>query len=187
MAKKNNGYRGKKPYRDDVRDFERKPPYMYGSYVDEDERRYGRYDERRDRPQYRNDERRDRPVNNGMTEVRLKRFKKENILIADLNDKEYVIDGNRASEFITEMLDTRKEWFELDRKMKENPNDEDAAIAMRARVMDILKKWCLTMINCNVSGDKYTMDDVTRGFNDINALMHLMSVVTQHAERHGWF
>lgn len=159
MAKRyynNSGYKGgrndsyKRPYRDDAREFERKPQY---------------------------NERRETRSGDTLDVIRLERFKKQNILIVDMNGKEYVIDGSFAVEYTSEIADNIDEAVKLEKIINDEKTNQVVRVSKVKELLGIYKNWCLTLINHNIDGAKYTMDDVNRGFNDPNALKYLIGKI----------
>lgn len=155
MAKNNNG---KRPYRDNVREFERRP-------LDERQRDY-------------NDEDRRKKPAEDMYEIKLKKYRKKPIYLEDMNGKPYVISGNFTVDFMVEMAKYIDEVKKLESDMKTvNSISEKAELV--SKLFDIYKEWCLKLINYNVDGIEYTMQDVNMGFNDMEAIKYLMGHIAK--------
>lgn len=149
MAKNNNG---KRPYRDDVREFERRP---------QDERQ----------SDYIDDDRWEKPAAEDMYRIRLKKYRKKPVYIEDMNGKAYIINGNFTVEFVLEMA---KYVDEVKRLESDLTNIENVT-----RLYEVYKEWCLKLINYNVDGEQYTMKDVVNGFSDLEAMKYLMGHIAK--------
>lgn len=99
------------------------------------------------------------------------RFRKPNIEIKDLNGKVYVISGNFSTAFSAEIVKTIDKINEI----RKSEND----IAQFPKMFNLLKEWCLSLINLNVDSVQYTMDDVNAGFNDIYVLYNLVAYISK--------
>lgn len=107
-----------------------------------------------------------RPANDVET-ISLVKYKKKNILIEDMNGKQFVISGNFPSEFLAEMSRVADKYLEYQKVLKsKNPDPK-----IFAEMFDMMKDWCLKLINMNVDGVQYTMADINAGFNDLDALI----------------
>lgn len=148
MAKNNNG---KRPYRDDVREFERRP---------QDERQRDYSDVYRLKSQAQD-----------MYEIKLKKYRKKPVYIEDMNGKAYIINGNFTVEFVLEMA---KYVDEVKRLESDLTNIENVT-----RLYEVYKEWCLKLINYNVDGEQYTMKDVVNGFSDLEAMKYLMGHIAK--------
>ena len=109
----------------------------------------------------------DRPVNNGFD---ARQYKKPDIPITDLNGKTYMISGNFSTAFAANMIKYLEEA-----KQFENINVNEPE--KYAGAFEILKKWCLELINLNIDGIEYTMNDVNAGFNDYFVLIGLINYI----------
>lgn len=114
-----------------------------------------------------NDNRTSQPVFNGFDATQ---YKKPDILIKDLNGKVYKISGNFSSAFTAEIMQMQKQIEEI---KKSDP------IEKFPEIFDILKTWCLKLINLNVDGEKYNTEDVDRGFNDVYVLYNLVAYIAE--------
>jgi len=114
-----------------------------------------------------NDNRMSQPVFNGFDATQ---YKKPDILIKDLNGKVYKISGNFSSAFTADILQTQKQIEDI------KQNDP---IERFPEIFDILKTWCLKLINLNVDGEKYNTEDVDRGFNDVYVLYNLVAYIAE--------
>lgn len=110
-----------------------------------------------------------RPVNNGFD---ARQWKKPDIPVTDLNGKTYMISGNFSTAFAANMIKYLEEA-----KQFENININEPE--KYAGAFEILKKWCLELINLNTDGIKYTMDDVDAGFNDYFVLCGLIDYIAK--------
>ena len=96
-------------------------------------------------------------------------YKKENIIIKDLNGREFVINGNFTGAYAIELsryIDKITEFEKVGASVEKMPE-----------MFDLLKQMTLTLINMNVEGAVYDMKDVEQGFNDINVLFNLMNYI----------
>lgn len=96
-------------------------------------------------------------------------YKKENIIIKDLNGREFVINGNFTGAYAIELsryIDKITEFEKVGASVEKMPE-----------MFDLLKQMTLTLINMNVEGVVYDMKDVEQGFNDINVLFNLMNYI----------
>lgn len=141
---RNDGY--KRPYRDDVREFDSKPQSKKRYYDDRDTRR------------------------DDVIELNVKRFKKKDIKIVDLNGNTYIINGNFSHEFAIEVGRFQDAANKIVENKKKNPSIDDVS-----SLHNLYKECCLLLLNYNIDGKQYTMDDVNRGFNDLNALAYIMN------------
>ena len=96
-------------------------------------------------------------------------FKKPDITIKDLNGKVYTISGNFSTAFSAELIKTSERVDEI----RNGSND----LEKFPQIFDLLRDWCLSLINHNVDGETYTMDDVKRGFDDIYVLYNLVGYI----------
>lgn len=98
-------------------------------------------------------------------------FKKPDINIKDLRGVVYTISGNFSTAFSANILKTTEQI----NKIRNNSNN----IEKFPEIFDLLKEWCLDLINLNVDGKTYSMDDVNAGFNDIYVLYNLISYISK--------
>ena len=99
-----------------------------------------------------------------------RKYKKQDIEITDLNGKTYIISGNFASTFSVEMV----KYIEQVEKYKE----EKADIKDMPEMVDMLKEWCLNLLNHNIDGKVYDMTVINAGFNDVDVLFNLFNYIT---------
>lgn len=118
-----------------------------------------------------NDNRMNQPVFKGFDATQ---YKKPDILIKDLNGKVYKISGNFSSAFTAEIMQMQKRIKEI---------TESDPIEKFPEIFDILKTWCLKLINLNVDGEKYNTDDVDKGFNDVYVLYNLVAYISDIMSR----
>ena len=90
---------------------------------------------------------------------------KPEINIKDMNGKVYTISGNFSTIFTEELVKAAK-------KVEEILKNDDVGLRY-SESLAYLKNWCLLLLNQNVNGEKYTMEDVERGFNDVVILRKL--------------
>lgn len=98
-------------------------------------------------------------------------FKKPDISIKDLNGTVYVINGNFSTAFAAEIAKTSKE---VDKIRKGSD-----VLQQFPELFDLLRGWCLSLLNLNTEGKTYTMEDVKRGFDDIYVLFNLLTYITK--------
>lgn len=98
-------------------------------------------------------------------------YKKPDIEIKDLNGTVYKINGNFTSAFSAELLKNSKKIEEI-RKGGNN-------IENFPEIYKLLREWCLSLLNQNTDGVTYSMDVVTRGFDDIYVLYNLLAYITK--------
>ena len=98
-------------------------------------------------------------------------FKKPDISIKDLNGTVYVINGNFSTAFAAEIAKTSKE---VDKIRKGSD-----VLEQFPELFDLLRGWCLSLLNLNTEGKTYTMEDVKRGFDDIYVLFNLLTYITK--------
>lgn len=110
----------------------------------------------------------ERPAFNGFDATQ---YKKPDIEIKDLNGKVYKISGNFSTAFSAELLKTSKRADEI----RKGSN----TLEQFPEMFDLLRDWCLTLLNQNVDGVHYTMEDVNRGFNDIYVLYNLVGYIAK--------
>lgn len=122
---------------------------------------------------YNNNRYDNRPANDEMETVSLVKYKKKNVLIEDMNGKKYVISGNFQSEFLAEMSRVADKYLEY-QKVLHSANPDPAIFG---EIYDVLKNWCLMLINLNIDGETYTMADINAGFNDLDALIAVYSFI----------
>lgn len=113
-----------------------------------------------DRPQ------KQKPTSNGFDATQ---YKKPDITIKDLNGKTYTINGNFTTTFTETLVKANK-------RVEEIQANEDLEYRY-PELLKLLKEWCLILINQNIDSEKYTMEDVERGFNDIYVLQALISYI----------
>jgi len=123
---------------------------------------------------YNNDRRYDNRPANDVETISLVKYKKKNILIEDMNGKKFVISGNFPSEFIAEMAIVAEKY-----KQYENITEENVDPAVFAEMFEMMKEWCLKLINMNVDGKVYTMADINAGFNDFDALVYVYHFIVK--------
>lgn len=107
-----------------------------------------------------------RPTSNGFDATQ---YKKPDITIKDLNGKVYTINGNFTTTFTETLVKANK-------RVEEIQANEDLEYRY-PELLKLLKEWCLILINQNIDGEKYTMEDVECGFNDIYVLQALISYI----------
>lgn len=107
-----------------------------------------------------------KPTSNGFDATQ---YKKPDITIKDLNGKTYTINGNFTTTFTETLVKANK-------RVEEIQANEDLEYRY-PELLKLLKEWCLILINQNIDGEKYTMEDVERGFNDIYVLQALISYI----------
>lgn len=100
----------------------------------------------------------------------VRRFRRKDIKIVDLNGKGYTINGNFSHEFAIETGKYKTRIDALVDKRKKGATVEDVA-----ELFAVYKDFCLMLINHNVEGVVYTMDDVNKGFNDLDALAYILN------------
>lgn len=114
-----------------------------------------------------------RPAYDNENSISLVKYKKKNVLIEDMNGKEYVISGSFTSEFLAEMSRVADKYAEYQKVLKsKNPDPK-----IFGEIYDMMKEWCLMLINLNVNGDVYTMADINAGFNDFDALITVYAFI----------
>lgn len=101
---------------------------------------------------------------------------KSNINIKDMNGKIYIVKGNFPTSFTEELVRVSKQITEI----QKNADKEFIYIES----LKILKNWCLLLLNQNIDGETYTLEDVERGFNDVNILKKLMIYIGQYLEKY---
>lgn len=109
-----------------------------------------------------------KPTFNGFDATR---YKKPDITIKDLNGTVYTINGNFSTAFAAEIAKTSKKVDEI-RKGSD-------VLEQFPDLFDLLRGWCLSLLNLNTEGKIYTMEDVKRGFDDIYVLFNLLSYITK--------
>ena len=97
-------------------------------------------------------------------------YKKPDIMIKDLNGKIYKVSGNFSTAFSADILKTQKRVEEI--------RQGSDKIEQFPQMFDLLKEWCLSLINLNVDGEQFTMEDVNKGFNDIYVLYNLVAYIS---------
>lgn len=112
-----------------------------------------------------------RPQERPAREFDATRYKKDDITIRDLNGKVYTINGNFSTAFTVELVKTQKQLEKI--------NQSKDMVECYPELLKILKSFCLVLINQNVDGEKYTLDDVEHGFNDIEVLKALVTYIGQ--------
>lgn len=98
-------------------------------------------------------------------------YKRPDITIKDLNGVIYTINGNFSSAFAAEIAKTSKKVDEI-RKGSD-------VLEQFPDLFDLLRGWCLSLLNLNTEGKTYTMVDVKRGFDDIYVLFNLLTYITK--------
>lgn len=96
-------------------------------------------------------------------------YKKKDIEITDLNGKVYIISGNFASTFAVEMVG----YIDKIEQFKSDKLNYTAA----PELINILKEWCLKLLNHNIDGKEYDMSAVNAGFNDVDVLLGLFAYI----------
>jgi|GEM_PF-5252624 len=86
-----------------------------------------------------------------------------------------MISGNFSTAFASDLIKYLEELKQFDNI---NPNE----IEKYPAAFEILKNWCLELINLNTDGIKYTMDDVDAGFNDYFILCGLMNYISDYIQ-----
>ncbi len=112
-----------------------------------------------------------RPQERPAREFDATRYKKDDITIRDLNGKVYTINGNFSTAFTEELVKAQKQLEKI--------NQSKDMAERYPELLKMLKSFCLVLINQNVDGEKYTLDDVERGFNDIEVLKALVTYIGQ--------
>ena len=112
-----------------------------------------------------------RPQERPAREFDATRYKKDDITIRDLNGKVYTINGNFSTAFTEELVKAQLQIERIEQS-------EDMA-ERYSELLKMLKSFCLVLINQNVDGEKYTLDDVEHGFNDIGVLKALLIYIGQ--------
>lgn len=98
-------------------------------------------------------------------------YKRPDITIKDLNGVIYTINGNFSTAFTAELVKTSKE---VDKIRKGSD-----VLEQFPELFDLLRGWCLSLLNLNTEGKTYTMQDVRRGFDDMYVLFNLLTYVTK--------
>ena len=93
-------------------------------------------------------------------------YKMPDFSIKDLNGNIYTIKGNIDTEL-------RKHYIEDAERISKIQESKQGDISIYPELIDLFRDWCLTILNLNVDGEKYTMDDVNAGFNDMYVLQGL--------------
>lgn len=114
----------------------------------------------------------DRPhtANGKVLEFNAQEHKKPNIKITDINGKVYEVDGKLSVGFIQNMV----AWSADIQNMTMGKNN----LREVADMLGILREFALQLINLNVDGIKYAMEDVDKGFNDVEILYSLFVFIT---------
>jgi hypothetical protein len=99
------------------------------------------------------------------------KYKRPDITIKDLNGVVYTINGNFSTAFAAELVKTSKE---VDKIRKGSD-----VLEQFPELFDLLRGWCLSLLNLNTDGKTYTMQDVRRGFDDMYVLFNLLTYVTK--------
>lgn len=100
---------------------------------------------------------------------------KPEINIKDMNGKVYTISGNFSTIFTEELVKAAK-------KVEEILKNDDVELRY-SESLAYLKNWCLLLLNQNVNGEKYTMEDVERGFNDVVILRKLFIYISEYIKK----
>ena len=110
----------------------------------------------------------EKPTFNGFDATK---YKRPDITIKDLNGVIYTINGNFSSAFAAEIAKTSKKVDEI-RKGSD-------VLEQFPDLFDLLRGWCLSLLNLNTEGKTYSMEDVRRGFDDIYVLFNLLTYITK--------
>ena len=100
---------------------------------------------------------------------------KPEINIKDMNGKVYTISGNFSTIFTEELVKAAK-------KVEEILKNDDVELRY-SESLAYLKNWCLLLLNQNVNGEKYKMEDVERGFNDVVILRKLFIYISEYIKK----
>ena len=95
---------------------------------------------------------------------------KPEINIKDMNGKVYTISGNFSTIFTEELVKAAK-------KVEEILKNDDVGLRY-SESLAYLKNWCLLLLNQNVNGEKYKMEDVECGFNDVVIIVIAASLLS---------
>lgn len=104
-------------------------------------------------------------ANKNVLEFNALEHKKPNIKITDVNGKVYEINGKLSVGFIQNMVAWAADI--------QNMNMGKDNLKEVADMLGILREFALQLINLNVDGVEYDMEDVDRGFNDVEILYSL--------------
>ena len=99
--------------------------------------------------------------------------RKKPILIVDMNGNRYEISGNFTSEFLAAMSRVANKYLEYQKVLKSKNPDP----AIFGELFDLMKDWCLMLINMNTSGETYTMANINAGFNDYEVLVAVFAFI----------
>ena len=99
---------------------------------------------------------------------------KPDIKIRDYRGNIYVIPGDFTTDFIASLT----KYVEKVQDFKNKSSDP----TIFPEWLKVLKEFCLEFINLNVDGTKYTMEDVNRGFNNIDALNDILNFAANRAQ-----
>lgn len=99
-------------------------------------------------------------------------YKMPDFKIKDLNGKVYTINGNIDTEL-------RKHYIEDAERINKIQESKSGDISIFPDLIDAFKDWCLAILNLNVDGIKYTMDDVNAGWNDVYVLQGLFTFTAE--------
>lgn len=99
--------------------------------------------------------------------------RKKPILIVDMNGNRYEISGNFTSEFLAAMSRVANKYKEYQKVLKSKNPDP----AIFGELFDLMKDWCLMLINMNTSGETYTMANINAGFNDYEVLVAVFAFI----------
>ena len=99
--------------------------------------------------------------------------RKNPILIVDMNGNRYEISGNFTSEFLAAMSRVANKYLEYQKVLKSKNPDP----AIYGELFDLMKDWCLMLINMNTSGETYTMANINAGFNDYDVLVAVFAFI----------
>ena len=100
---------------------------------------------------------------------------KPEINIKDMNGKVYTISGNFSTIFTEELVKAAK-------KVEEILKNDDVELRY-SESLAYLKNWCLLLLNQNVNGEKYKMEDVECGFNDVVILRKLFIYISEYIKK----
>ena len=114
----------------------------------------------------------EKPTFNGFDATQ---YIKPEINIKDMNGKVYTISGNFSTIFTEELVKAAK-------KVEEILKNDDVELRY-SESLAYLKNWCLLLLNQNVNGEKYKMEDVECGFNDVVILRKLFIYISEYIKK----
>lgn len=105
---------------------------------------------------------------------------KPDITIRDYRGVIYTIPGEFSVDFISYITSIFDKITEIENIIK---TDNNKSYEKFPELTKLLKDFILTLINLNVDGIKYTIDDVSRGFNNIDAMMDIFNLVVNRTQK----